>query len=212
MPVLLQSLAGYGVRDVGGMLAFRAGGVATGMFIVSQVSDRVDPRILFLCGFSSLVTSAWIMSGWTMSIRTIDAGLVMFLNGFGSSTSYVPLSMLAFSTLAERVRNEAMALFYVGQTLGTATGTAVIYNVLTRGMRVNHDSMSEVLTPYNALFKHGVLPGVWNLTTPGGLAALDAEIGRQAAMVAYNSSFHLIAVVGILVLPMAFLVRRPTRR
>jgi MFS transporter, DHA2 family, multidrug resistance protein len=208
MPVLLQSLAGYGVRDVGGMLAFRAAGIATGMIIVSVISDRVDTRLIFLAGFACLIASAWNMSGWTAEVRSFDASLAMFLNGMGSATSYVPLSLLAFSTLAERKRNEGMALFYVAQSLGTATGTAVIYNVLTRSMRVNHDAMSEVLTPYNELFKLG---GMWNLSTPGGLAALDAEIGRQAAMVAYNNSFYLIAIIGLLLLPVAVFLRPPKR-
>jgi MFS transporter, DHA2 family, multidrug resistance protein len=211
MPILLQDLAGYGIGQVGELLAWRALGSMTGMLVVSQVSDRIDPRIVLVGGFACLIGSAWAMSDWTLEVSAFDVVWAIYIQGMGAAVTYVPISMMAFATLPDRQRNEGMALFFLVTNLGTATGTAIIFNVLSRGMRVNHDSMSEVLTPFNELFKHGGLPGLWNLTSPGGLAAMDAEIGRQAAMIAYNNSFYLIALTALVVLPVAAFVRLPKR-
>jgi DHA2 family multidrug resistance protein len=212
MPILLQDLAGYGIQDVGRLLAWRAVGIFAGMLVVSQISDRMDPRIVFAGGFVCVISSAWAMSEWTMDVRAFDAGLWIMMNGMGSAVTYVPLSLMSFSTLPKRHLNEGMALFYLGQTLGTATGTAVIFNVLTRSMRVNHDAMSELLTPYNELFQHGAVSKIWNLAHQGGLAAVDAEIARQAAMIAYNNSFYFIALTALFLVPLAAFVKLPKRQ
>jgi DHA2 family multidrug resistance protein len=43
-------------------------------------------------------------------------------------------------------------------------------------------------------------------------ALLDAEINRQAAMIAYINDFHLIMWLTILSLPVAFILRKPARK
>ncbi|MFO0997215.1 MAG: DHA2 family efflux MFS transporter permease subunit [Alphaproteobacteria bacterium] len=212
MPILLQDLAGYGIQDVGRILAWRAVGIFSGMLVVSQVSDRIDPRIVFGGGFLCVISSAWSMSLWTMDVRAFDAGLWILMNGMGSAVTYVPISLMGFSTLPKERRNEGMALFYLAQTLGTATGTALIFNVLTRSMRVNHDSMSELLSPYNEMFQHGIASKVWSLAHRGGLAAVDAEISRQASMIAYNNSFYFIALTALLLVPLTAFMRLPSRK
>ena len=44
---------------------------------------------------------------------------------------------------------------------------------------------------------------VWNVTNPTGLAALNAEVTRQASIIAYANDFKLLFLV---TLPLAFLV------
>ncbi|MFN0042172.1 MAG: DHA2 family efflux MFS transporter permease subunit [Alphaproteobacteria bacterium] len=209
MPVLLQDLGGYGIEDVGGLLGWRAVGLMFGMLLISPISDRIDPRIILVAGFGCLIGSAWAMSDWTVNIRAFDAAAAMFVQGMGGGIAFVPISMMTFSTVPTSARNDGVALFFLTSSLGTATGTALIYNVLTRFMRINHDAMSEVLTPYNELFQQGGMPRLWSLLQRGGLAAMDAEIGRQAAMIAYNNCFYLIALIGLAALPLSIFVRFP---
>ena len=49
----------------------------------------------------------------------------------------------------------------------------------------------------------------FSLTTPSGVAALNAEATRQAAMVAYIDDFQLMMMVVIAALPLLLLLRRP---
>ena len=64
-------------------------------------------------------------------------------------------------------------------------------------------------TLFNRVLNQSGLGGFWNLHTKVGLAALDAEINRQAAMVAYIDDFKLIMIIIIVALPMLLLLRRP---
>lgn len=209
IPLQLQSLAGYDIVGVGELLIWRGSGFMAGALLVSWISDRVDPRIVLAVGFGCAIVSAYSMSTWSMDLRAVDVAWTIFLNGASSSVAYIPLTVLTFSTLASRFRTEGFGFYYVVSFLGTSVGTAVIFNVLTRSMRVNHDVMAEKLNPYNELMTYGFVPRLWSLARPGGLSGLDAEIGRQASMIAYNNSFLLIALAAVAIVPFIFFMRRP---
>jgi DHA2 family multidrug resistance protein len=63
------------------------------------------------------------------------------------------------------------------------------------------------LRPDNPLARAPFLEMPFSLTTPSGIAALNAEVTRQAAMVAYVDDFALMMVV-LLSIPLLPLVRR----
>ena len=210
MPLQLQSLAGYDIVGVGELLIYRGSGFMVGALVVSWISDRLDPRLVLAGGFACAVASAYGMSTWSMDVRATDVAWTIFLNGASSSTAYIPMTMLSFSTLKERYRTEGFGFYYVISFLGTSVGTAVIFNVLSRSMRVNHDVMSERLNPYNEIFAYGFVPRVWSLAH-GGLAGLAAEIDRQSAMIAYNNSFRLIAMASALIILLIPFMRAPKR-
>jgi len=64
------------------------------------------------------------------------------------------------------------------------------------------------VTPFNdALSAFG--PALfWNRATTVGLAALDAEVNKQASVVAYADDFKLMMIVALVALPLIFLLRR----
>lgn len=212
IPLLLQDLAGYDIEQVGIFLTIRGLGVAAGMFLLIPISDRIDPRLILLFGFGCLIASSWGMSGSTLDIRSFDVAWTNFVQGVGSGAAYVPIVIFGFSTLPQRLRNEGVALLYLLSNIGTATGTAVIFNHLARSTQMNQSIISEFLSPYSQAIKLGLVPRLWDWTGRNGLAAMDAEIARQAAIIAYNSSFFLIALTALAVLPFALFVRLPRRQ
>ena len=53
--------------------------------------------------------------------------------------------------------------------------------------------------------------GAWRIDVPEGLAAIDAEIVRQAATIAYLQDFRLMAWVCVATMPLVLLLRAPGR-
>ena len=51
-----------------------------------------------------------------------------------------------------------------------------------------------------------------SLTDPSGIAALNHEVTRQAAMIAYNDDFALMLIVILASLPLLLLIRGPRRQ
>ena len=52
----------------------------------------------------------------------------------------------------------------------------------------------------------------FSLTAPHGVAALNAEVTRQASMIAYIDNFYLMVIIIVCSLPLLLLLRRPARR
>jgi MFS transporter, DHA2 family, multidrug resistance protein len=212
VPVLLQSLAGYTIAEAGYVLGWRAAGLVISTLVFSPIADRAEPRTTFVASFFCMAVSAWGMSTWTLDVLQIDVAWTLFLQGVCSGVGYIPIAVMAFSTLPMRLRDEGTALFYLMSALGTATGTAAIYNVLSRSIKVNQDALGGQLSSYSEAFRQGAVPALFDPLLPGGLAAVSAEIARQSAMIAYNNCFYLIAVVTLATLPLALFVRLPKRR
>ena len=73
-----------------------------------------------------------------------------------------------------------------------------------------HSRLVEGLRPDNPLAQAPFLAAPFSLTTPSGLAALNAEVTRQAAMVAYVDDFKLLMLIALAAMPLLLL--RETRR
>jgi len=70
----------------------------------------------------------------------------------------------------------------------------------------------EHLRPDNPLAQAPYLSAPFSLTTPSGIAALDHEVTRQAAMIGYIDDFALMLIVILASLPLLLLVRVPRRQ
>ena len=57
-----------------------------------------------------------------------------------------------------------------------------------------------------------LLPAPFSLTDPSGIAALNQEVTRQAAMISYLDDFMLMLIVILASLPLLLLVRAPRRQ
>jgi DHA2 family multidrug resistance protein len=149
------------------------------------------------------------MSGFTIEISPwaiVSTGIVQ---GLGLGFIFVPLSTIAFATLEPRYRTEGTAMFSLMRNIGSSIGISVMVTLLAQGTQRNHAILAENATPFNdALQLHGV-SGIWNLGSTSGLAALNGEITRQAATIAYLGDFRLMMAITLLSIPLLLLLRRP---
>ena len=68
------------------------------------------------------------------------------------------------------------------------------------------------MRPDNPLAQAPYLAAPYSLTDPSGIAALNHEVTRQAAMIAYIDDFALMLIVILASLPLLLLVRGPRRQ
>jgi DHA2 family multidrug resistance protein len=78
--------------------------------------------------------------------------------------------------------------------------------------QVVHSRLVEGLRPDNPLAQAPYLAAPFSLSTPNGMAALNAEVTRQAAMVAYIDDFKLIMLIALGAVPLLLLLRVTRRR
>jgi DHA2 family multidrug resistance protein len=73
--------------------------------------------------------------------------------------------------------------------------------------QASHAELSPNVSRYNEALSLPWVSGAFDLADPSSLAALEAEIARQASMLGYLGSFWAFSATALLVLPLIVLVR-----
>jgi DHA2 family multidrug resistance protein len=81
--------------------------------------------------------------------------------------------------------------------------------MLTRNTARAHAEIATSVTAANPALQS--VPQLWDPHSPVGLAVLNAEVTRQAAMVSYLQDFSLMMYLTILAMPLLLLIRKPKR-
>jgi DHA2 family multidrug resistance protein len=98
------------------------------------------------------------------------------------------------------------------RNLGGSIGISILVATLAQNTQVIHSRLVESLRPDNPLAQAPYLTAPFSLSTPSGMAALNAEVTRQAAMVAYIDDFKLIMLIALASIPLLLLLREARRR
>ncbi len=118
---------------------------------------------------------------------------------------FVPLSSLAFATISPTYRAEASSLFTLIRNLGSSAGISVVEALQTNNVEVVHSSLVSRLT--SGAQNLATLPSSLSPATAGGAEALNAEVNRQAAMVAYIDDFQMMMMLSFFIFPLLLLMR-----
>jgi DHA2 family multidrug resistance protein len=209
LPTMLQSLMNYPVMTTGLVTAPRGIGTMIAMFVVGRMINRVDNRLIILTGFLLTIASLWQMTGFSLQMGMAPVILSGLLQGFGLGCTFVPLNTMALSNLPRHILTQGTAMRSLMRNLGGSIGISILEALLIQNTQIVHSRRVEHLRPDNPLAQAPLLVPPFSLTTPSGLAALNAEVTRQAAMVAYINDYALMMLIVILLIPLLLLVRRP---
>jgi MFS transporter, DHA2 family, multidrug resistance protein len=207
LPTFLQNLMDYPVVYTGTVTAPRGIGTMLAMIAVGRLVHRVDVRAIMATGFALTAFSLYQMTSITLQM---DSSLIIwsgFLQGLGIGLTFVPLSTAAFATLAPRLRNQGTPIFSLLRNIGGSVGISIVQALLTHGAAQAHAQLAATIAPGNQGLIN--LPPALSPNTAGGLAMLNAEVTRQAALIGYVGDFSIMMVVTVLAIPLLLLIRRP---
>ncbi len=208
VPTMLQDLMNYPVLTTGLVWVPRGVGTMIAMFLVVHLIGRADTRLIILAGLGLTAVSLWEMTGFSLQMGMGPIISTGILQGFGLGFVFTPLSTVTFSTLPRHILTQGTAIFSLMRNLGGSIGIAVVEALLAEKTQIVHSRLIEHLRPDNPLTQAPYLMSPFSLTTPIGLAALNAEATRQAAMVAYIDDFKLMMIIIVVALPLLLLLRR----
>src|SRR3546814_1388497 len=113
-----------------------------------------------------------------------DESLVVhsgFIQGLGTVLIFVPLSTIAFATLAPKYRNEGTAMFTLIRNIGSSIGISVLQAMTIRNAATVHSRLVETVRPDNPNVAKA-MPGL-DFSSLESLLKVNGEITRQASMV-----------------------------
>jgi DHA2 family multidrug resistance protein len=208
LPPMLQSLMDYPVTTSGLVMMPRGVGTMIAMLAVGRLIGRIDVRWLLLAGLAVTAFSLYQMTGYSLTMDwwpIVTAGIIQ---GVGLGFLFVPLSTAAFATLPVAMRAEGAGIFSLVRNIGGSIGISMVATLQDRMTQTAHASLATQVTP----FEPGLhLPGVqrfWDIHSTAGLAALNQEVTRQAAMIAYLDDFKLMMIIALLAVPLLLLLRK----
>lgn len=210
LPPMLQNQLNYPVFTTGLVTAPRGIGTFSAMIVVGRLIGYIDARLIIITGLAMIAFALWQMTGFNLQM---DSNLVIvsgLIQGFGIGLAFVPLSTIAFTTLAPQLRNEGTAFFSLMRNIGGSIGISVVTAVLIRNTQISHSDLSTHITLYNmhspALAAHHI-----NLSTELGILQLNGLMTNQATMVAYINDFKMMMILTISLMPLLLLLKIPKR-
>ena len=189
---------GYPVLTAGLVLAPRGMGTMVAMMIVGRIINRVDPRVLLTAGLLLTAEVLWEMTGFTPDVSQWTLIRTGVLQGMGLGFMFVPLSTITFSTLPAMLRTQGTALYSLMRNIGSSDrhlagdlpADAQHADRACRAGRPRHPVQRRAARAFGP-------SQFWNMATTVGRAALDAEVTKQASVVAYADDFKLMMIVAL---------------
>ncbi len=207
LPPMLQRLMGYPTITTGMVMAPRGIGVMMSMLVVGRLMRFVDPRLLIFTGLCVTGWSLHMMTGFTIVMDSFPIILSGIIQGLGIGMVFVPLSTMAFATLAPADRADAAGLFSLVRNLGNSLGVSAVTAALAHFTQVNHAELGAHISPFNPNTEGPITMA--GQATPPLLATADLMVNQQAAMIAYINDFKLMMVVTLAAIPLLLLLRKP---
>jgi DHA2 family multidrug resistance protein len=209
LPLMMQQLMNYPVLTTGLAMASRGIGTMIGMFVVARLINRVDVRLILVAGMLMITVGLWQMTGFSLQM---DAGMIVLsglIQGFGFGCTAVPLNIVALSNLPREILTQGTAIRGLMRNLGGSVGIPILVAKLVENTQIVHSRLVEALRPDNPLVHSPAFALPYSLSTQTGVAALNAAVTRQAAMVAYIDDFKLMMLIALASLPLVLLLQKP---
>jgi MFS transporter, DHA2 family, multidrug resistance protein len=221
LPIMLQTLLGYPSLQAGIAMAPRGMGSLIGMPLIGFLVGKIDPRRLVAFGLIVGAGTLFWLGQLNLNTGYWDVFWPQFLQGFGLSALFVPLTTISMDPIPRERMGNATSLFNLMRNLGGSVGIAVTGTMLSRktqaytsvlGEHVNQYS-SSAQTMMESMRQSFIQAGADPVTaTDRAYHAVFGFVQRQATMVSFVELFRLLGVIFLLLLPLVLVMKRPRGR
>ncbi|MDD2735161.1 MAG: DHA2 family efflux MFS transporter permease subunit [Desulfuromonadaceae bacterium] len=219
IPLFLQNLMGYSATDAGMVMA--PGGVATliTMPLVGAALAWRDGRKIIFFGLLLGATSMFIMQGLNLQGAFWNYTWPRIVLGFGLAMIFVPLTTVTLASISREEMGNATGMFSLLRNIGGSVGIAIAATLLTRYQQFYQTSLVANINPYNPVWQMR-FESLKQALIAKGIAVSQADtkalgmmygaVRRQAGALAFNRVFFIIGLAFLIVIPLLFLLKRPS--
>jgi MFS transporter, DHA2 family, multidrug resistance protein len=217
IPEMLQTLFGYTATDAGLALGPGAAVVTILAPFVVRIIPRVGAKRMLGFSFSIAALSFFYYSGMTTETDYFHFALARCFQGFGYAFMFVPVSQLAYSYLPKNKNNKGSSLTNLCRNWGASFGISFVTTMLERRTEYHQSVLVCHLTSADASVRQFVNTSSHFLVTRGATTPdaihqaygmVQSTMTQQATMLACMDCFHLLGLIVLAGLPLAFLIRR----
>lgn len=216
LPQLLQTELGYTAMLAG--LALSPGGLATMMLmpVVGRLVGIVQPKYLIMFGAAVAGLSMWHLTGLTGDISYGYAALSRVYLAIGLPFLFLPVTTASYDGVPPEQTNQASALINVGRNIGGSMGVALSQTMLAQRQQFHQSRLIEHVAPSDLGYQQSI-DAMTRFFEAQGSNATDAAsqatawvgqtLQQQVDLLAYIDVFWSLAIVAMLLIPIAAVLR-----
>jgi len=219
IPQYLQLLMGYSAVLAGEALAGGGFIMMLTMPIAGTLVSRVDPRRVMCAGFAGTAIALFYMS--THLVVGMDFGTAAMLRIYqtlGLAFIFIPSNTLSYVDIPREKNNQVSSMINFVRNIGGSIGIALISTFIVRTSQIRQNYLASNMQNGNPRFR-GMIGGLAATLQAQGLSPAQAVrqayarvfmlLQQQASALAYKDVVSVLALVVALLVPLAFIMRRP---
>jgi DHA2 family multidrug resistance protein len=191
------------------------------MPLVGFLLSRYSPRYLLLFGLSMLSFSLFHMTRFDLGVDFHTVMVARVYQAVGMAFLFVPINTAAYAFLPRDKNNAASGLMNLARNIGGSVGISFVTTGLARRAQLHQGQLVEKLSAANPQFR-SVLRGMTSVFSGGGFgpgsggssalqhayAMTQANVIRQATMLAYIDNFWVLGIAILCLIPCVFLIKK----
>jgi MFS transporter, DHA2 family, multidrug resistance protein len=219
LPEFLQTLLGYTAAQAGECMALGGFLMMLTMPLSGFLSGKMDPRFLLAIGYAATAAGLYHMA--THLSLSIDFGTAAMLRTYqvaGLAFIFIPSNVLCYEGIPREKNNQVSSMMNFVRNIGGSIGIALVSTMLTRTTQKRRSYMAAHLQNGNPAFR-AQLNGIAAALHSQGMGAVEASrsayvrlsmlLEQQANAVAFKDVVATLALVVLLLIPIAFVMKKP---
>ncbi len=219
LPLFVQTQLGYTATDAG--LVISPGGFALMLLmpLVGALVSRVDARLLITVGLISTGLALLWMTRFDAQIDYATVAWARAYQSLGLAFLFIPINTVAYIGMPPEKNNAASALINMMRNIGGSVGISFATTLIARREQYHQSVLIEHVTPYSNAYQT-TIQNLQQSYLAGTASAADAlhqaqaqlyaMVQQQAATLSYVDSFRVFGVVFLALVPLVFLMRKPS--
>jgi DHA2 family multidrug resistance protein len=209
------SVIHYSALDIGKVFLVAGTVSVFVMPLMGRLAPKMDGRILLTIGVTVVAFSQVVASHLTQAAGFWDMVEPNMIRSFGLGFIFIPVSVMALSSLSAAQRGNATGLFNLTRELGGSLGTALMGMLVTNDMKRFGSYLGENLYASNPLVQERIatLSGsLGSQTLQRDLVAesvLKLRVTTQAMVQSFENGFRWTALAMSLGLVLILFLKRP---
>jgi DHA2 family multidrug resistance protein len=182
------------------------------MPITGMLIGMVQPKYLIAAGASIAALSMWHLTGITSDISYGYAALARVYLAIGLPLLFLPVTIASYEGLPPDKTNQASALINVARNIGGSMGVALAQSALAQRQQFHQSRLVEHVAPSDLGYQQTIDAVTRYFQTQGSnasdaagraIAWVGKTLQQQVDFLAYIDVFWLLAMIGVVMIPIA---------
>src|SRR5580698_1006324 len=219
LPQFLQNDLGYTAQQAG--MALSPGGIALAVMmpVAGILATKFDPRVIIAIGFA--LTSFGLFHVTNIYLGVSFGTMVAYrvIQVIGIPLIFIPISTLNYVGIPRDKFNQVSGISNFTRNIGGAIGVSLLNNFIIRQGQTHRTALTAHTNHANPFFERQLNAMTQNFVAMGAgaseashraMAQLSSQLDLQANVLGFANSFWMLGLLVMFLIPLPFLMRRPS--